>query len=80
MRGPQRRQRRAWMRSWMCSGNTSGRDVSECGQMGQKRMHGTSGCTMLPPAARLYAVLPVGVATIRPSPCSAADHTIVNKD
>ncbi len=39
------------------------------GQMGVKSSAGTPGCTMLPPAARLYAVEPVGVAIIKPSPC-----------
>ena len=48
----------------------SGRKDRLCGQMGVNRMHGTCGCTMEPPAARLYAVDPVGVATISPSPCA----------
>ena len=47
---------------------------SECGQMGVKRMAGTLGCTMEPPAATEYAVLPVGVASITPSACTCA-HT-----
>ena len=51
------------------SGNMRGRNERLCGQMGVTRMQGTWGCTMEPPAARLYAVEPVGVATIRPSPC-----------
>ena len=44
--------------------------LSECGQMGVKRMAGTLGCTMEPPAATLYAVDPVGVANITPSACT----------
>ena len=45
-------------RSATCSGSTSGRDDSEWGQMGVNRKQGTAGCTMAPPAARLYAVEP----------------------
>ena len=33
-------------------------------------MPGTAGCIIDPPAASEYAVLPVGVAMIRPSPCT----------
>ena len=43
-----------------------GRKLSECGQTGVMTMAGTLGCTMEPPAAAAYAVLPVGVAMIRP--------------
>ena len=50
----------------------TGRKDSECGQMGVKRMAGTLGCTIDPPAATLYAVLPVGVASITPSACTCA--------
>jgi hypothetical protein len=46
----------------------SGLKLRLCGQMGVNRMHGTCGCTMLPPAASEYAVEPVGVPMIRPSP------------
>lgn len=37
------------------------------GHTGVSSIAGTLGCTMLPPAATLYAVLPVGVASIMPS-------------
>lgn len=45
--------------------------------MGVKRMAGTLGWTMDPPAATEYAVLPVGVASITPSACTwlTADRT-----
>ncbi len=39
----------------------------ECGQIGVMVMAGTFGCTMDAPAAAAYAVLPVGVATIKPT-------------
>ena len=38
--------------------------------MGVKRMAGTLGCTIDPPAATEYAVLPVGVASMTPSACT----------
>ena len=38
--------------------------------MGVKSIAGTFGCTMEPPAATEYAVLPVGVASITPSACT----------
>lgn len=38
--------------------------------MGVNRIAGTFGCTMEPPAATEYAVLPVGVASITPSACT----------
>ena len=41
---------------------------SECGQMGVMRIDWTEGCTMDDPAAKAYAVLPVGVEMIKPSP------------
>jgi len=37
--------------------------------MGVMRVPGTEGATMGPPADRLYAVDPEGVATINPSAC-----------
>ena len=40
----------------------------ECGQMGVTITAGTLGWIMLAPAATAYAVLPVGVDTIKPSP------------
>ena len=51
------------------SGTTSGRKLSECGAMGVSSVHGTLGAAMGPPAAMLYAVLPDGVAMIKPSAC-----------
>ena len=43
--------------------------------MGVSRVHGTLGAAMGPPAAMLYAVLPDGVAIIKPSACSrGADY------
>ena len=45
----------------------------EWGQMGVNRIAGTFGCTMEPPAATEYAVLPVGVASITPSACTCTD-------
>ena len=47
-----------------------GRKESECGQIGVISMQGTVGCTMDPPADTEYAVDPVGVAMMRPSPCT----------
>lgn len=44
----------------------TGREASEWGQTGVSRIPGTLGCTIEPPAAAAYAVLPVGVDTIRP--------------
>ena len=44
----------------------------ECGQMGVTMTAGTLGWIMLAPAATAYAVLPVGVDTISPSPCSTS--------
>ena len=38
--------------------------------MGVTIMAGTEGCIIEAPAATAYAVLPVGVDTIRPSPCT----------
>ena len=38
--------------------------------MGVSRVQGTLGAAMGPPAAMLYAVLPVGVAMIKPSACN----------
>mmetsp|Transcript_21122 Transcript_21122/g.53977 ORF Transcript_21122/g.53977 Transcript_21122/m.53977 type:complete len:278 (-) Transcript_21122:273-1106(-) len=53
------------------SGSNAGRKESECGDTGVRRIAGSEGCTMLPPAASEYAVLPVGVARMRPSPCTS---------
>ena len=49
------------------AGTTMGRKDKECGQMGVTMMAGTDGWIMLAPAATAYAVLPVGVDTIRPA-------------
>ena len=46
---------------------TIGRLVSVCGAIGVSTIASTFGCTIGPPAARLYAVDPVGVAMISPS-------------
>lgn len=46
------------------------RNDRACGQMGVNRMAGTQGWQMEPPAAAEYAVEPVGVASITPSPCT----------
>jgi hypothetical protein len=53
-----------------CSGNIRGRKDKECGQIGVKRMPGTCGWTIDPPAANEYAVLPDVVDKISPSPCT----------
>ena len=49
------------------AGTTTGRLVSVCGQIGVTTKARTSGVTIGPPAARVYAVEPVGVATMSPS-------------
>ena len=41
-----------------------------CRHTGVRMMPGTAGCIMEPPAASEYAVLPVGVAMMSPSPCT----------
>ena len=43
------------------------RELSECGQSGVNTIRSASGATIGPPADRLYAVEPVGVATTMPS-------------
>lgn len=50
------------------AGTTIGRKLNECGQIGVTMMAGTDGCIIDAPAATAYAVLPVGVDTIKPSP------------
>lgn len=47
-----------------------GLNDNECGQIGVTMIAGTLGCTMEAPAPTAYAVLPVGVETINPSPCT----------
>ncbi len=54
----------------MVSGRMMGRKESVCAQMAVTRMTGFSGWQSDPPAARLYAVEPVGVATQTPSACT----------
>lgn len=49
------------------AGTTMGLKESECGQMGVIMMAGTLGWIMEAPAATAYAVLPVGVDTIKPA-------------
>jgi len=46
------------------SGSTMGLKESECGQMGVKMKAGTNGCSIEPPALKLYAVEPVLVDTM----------------
>lgn len=55
------------IRSRIVSGSTIGRKDKVCGQMAVTSMMGFSGWHSEPPAARLYAVEPVGVATQTPS-------------
>ncbi len=50
------------------AGTTMGLNESECGQMGVTMMAGTDGWIMDAPAATAYAVEPVGVEMMRPSP------------
>ena len=47
--------------------------------MGVTMTAGTLGWIMLAPAATAYAVLPVGVDTISPSPCSTSFDEIGNR-
>jgi len=47
---------------------------SECGQIGVTMIAGTLGWIMDAPAATAYAVLPVGVDTMRPSNADADTH------
>lgn len=51
------------------AGTTIGLKDSEWGQMGVTMMAGTEGWIIDAPAAPAYAVLPVGVEMISPSPC-----------
>ena len=50
------------------AGTTIGLNDKEWGQMGVTIIAGTDGCIIEAPAATAYAVLPVGVETIKPSP------------
>lgn len=57
-------------RRTIVSGRMIGRKDKVCAQMAVRRMTGFSGWHREPPAARLYAVDPVGVATQTPSACT----------
>ena len=46
-------------------GTMMGRKLSECGQMGVRRMQATDGCTMLPPAATWEEARRVVVVSVR---------------
>lgn len=50
------------------TGTIRGLKLRECGAKGVTQMHIALAYTIEPPADRLYAVLPVGVAMISPSP------------
>ena len=52
------------------TGIINGRKDRECGAIGVTQMHWVFAWTMEPPAERLYAVDPVGVDRIMPSPTS----------
>lgn len=52
------------------SGRIIGRKDSECAHTGVTRIAGTDGYTIEPPAEREYAVDPLGLEKIIPSPCS----------
>lgn len=52
------------------AGTTIGLNERLWGQMGVTMTAGTLGWIILAPAATAYAVLPVGVETMRPSPCT----------
>ena len=56
------------------SGKISGRKDRVWGQTGVKRMQGTEGATIGPPALSEYAVDPVGVAIIIPSACTVVKN------
>ena len=51
------------------TGSTDGTPEGACAQMGVTASSRASGISTGPPADRLYAVEPVGVLTISPSPC-----------
>src|SRR5919197_4353684 len=58
------------------AGITIGRFVKVCGAIGVSSSASSVGCTIGPPAARLYAVDPVGVATIRPSALTRVTNSL----
>jgi len=51
----------------LLAGNTIGRLLSVCGQMGTIAMVSSEGCMIGPPPDSAYAVDPVGVVTMTPS-------------
>ena len=53
--------------NFRCKPTIIGLNDSECGHIGTTVMPGTPGSTIGAPAAAAYAVLPVGVAMIRPT-------------
>ena len=56
------------------SRSMTGRKDKVCGQIGVSNIEGTAGCTIALPAESEYAVLPVGVATIKPSACTRVNN------
>ena len=50
------------------TGRIRGLKLNECGASGVTHMHWVFACTIEPPADKLYAVDPVGVEMIIPSP------------
>ena len=54
---------------------TIGRKLSECGQIGVMTIASIEPSRIGPPADRLYAVEPVGVETISPSPTQLATRS-----
>lgn len=63
----------------MVSGNMIGRNDSVCAQIAVTRITGFSGWQSDPPAARLYAVEPVGVDTQIPSACTVVKWSLSPK-
>jgi len=58
------------------AGSTIGLKERLCAHTGTTSIAGTLGCIMLAPAAAAYAVLPVGVEIISPSPCQVTIDSI----
>ena len=61
-------------------GITIGLFVKVCGAIGVTSSASTLGCTMGPPAARLYAVEPVGLAMTNPSRLATHDELVTDRD
>jgi len=59
------------------SGSIKGLKDRECGAIGVKSMAGTLHYTIDPPAAKLYAVDPVGVEIINPSPTAVVKNSLL---